>query len=292
MGELAALGVALTWALASTLAGSQSGRVPATVIGGVQFLCASLAVWLFTGALFAVGAIEGTTLGRGAALAATALIGPGVGDLLYFGSIRLLGVARAFPISMAASPLFTIALAAAVTGEAITPGVVLGALLVIGGICLIAVRASAAESTAPRHLSRSGLLMVLTAAALWALSSVLLRVVTEGVAAPVASSIRIPTAAVFAFALARATGKAAWPFHYGARSVATLATAGLLGAGAGSLLYVVAIQEAGAARTAILSSTSPLFALPLAALVLHERITRRVAMGTLLTIAGIWLVTV
>jgi 2-aminoadipate transaminase len=37
-------------------------------------------------------------------LAATALIGPGVGDLLYFASIRLIGMARAFPISMAAWP--------------------------------------------------------------------------------------------------------------------------------------------------------------------------------------------
>jgi len=291
MGELAALGTGVLWAVSSTLAGSQTRRVPAAVVGAVQFLCASLALWILTGALLAFDAVEGTSLRQGLALAATALIGPGMGDLLYFASIRSLGVARAFPISMAASPLFTIALAVPVAGEAITVPVVLGAVLIIGGICLIAVRPETADVTGQRRISRAGVLIVLAAAALWAVSTVTLRLVTEGVSAPVASSIRMPAAAAFAFALARSSGKAAWPLHYGGRSAATLAAAGLLGAGAGSMLYVIAVQEAGAARTAILSSTSPLFALPLAALFLHEPITARVCLGTVITVAGIWLVT-
>jgi DME family drug/metabolite transporter len=290
MGELAALATALLWAASSALAGSQTRRVPAAVVGAVQFLVATVALWALTGVLLAVGAVEGTTPARGLALAATALIGPGIGDLLYFASIRLIGVARAFPISMAGSTLFTIALAAAVAGEVITAPVVVGALLVIGGIYLIAVRPGAVGSPAQR-LSRRGITIVLTAGALWAVSTVMLRVVTEGVSAPVASSIRMPAAAAFAFLLARGTGKAAWPFHYGRRSVLVLAAAGLMGAGVGSMLYVLAVQEAGAARTAVLSATSPLFVLPLAALLLHERITARVGAGTVLTVAGIWLVT-
>jgi drug/metabolite transporter (DMT)-like permease len=290
MGELAALGTAVLWAVSSTLAGSQTRRVPVAVIGAVQFLSASLALWALTGALLALGVVEATTFGRALALAATALIGPGMGDLLYFAGMRLLGVARAFPISMAASTLFTIALAVPVAGEAVSAPVVLGAALIIGGIYLITVRQEAADGAGLR-LSRGGVLTILAAAALWAVSTVTLRVVTEGVSAPIASSIRIPAAAAFAFALARSSGKAAWPFHYGRRSVATLAAAGLMGAGIGSMLYVVAVQEAGAARTAILSSTSPLFVLPLAALLLHERITARVGMGTALTVIGIWLVT-
>jgi drug/metabolite transporter (DMT)-like permease len=291
MGELAALGTAVLWAVSSTLAGSQTRRVPVAVIGAVQFLCASLVLWALTGTLLALGVVEPTSPGRALALAATALIGPGMGDLLYFAGLRLLGVARAFPVSMAASTLFTIALAVPVAGEAVTAPVVFGAALIIGGIYSIAVRPEAAGVAGRQRISRGGVLIVLAAAALWAVSTVTLRVVTEGVAAPVASSIRMPAAAAFAFALARGAGKALWPFHYGGRSVATLAAAGLMGAGVGSMLYVVAVQEAGAARTAILSSTSPLFVLPLAALLLRERITVRVGVGTLLTVAGICLVT-
>ena len=48
--------------------------------------------------------------------------------------------------------------------------------------------------------------------------------------------------------------------------------------------------QSGAATTAVLSSTGPLFALPMAALWLGERVTRRIVLGTVLSIAGIVLV--
>jgi DME family drug/metabolite transporter len=291
MGELAALGTALLWATSSTLVGTQTARVPTTVISAVQLLAATLLLWILTGVLLAAGAIEGTTLPQGLFLIATALVGPGLGDMLYFAGIRVIGLARAFPVSMAGSPLFTIALAALLIGEAITLPVVAGAVLTIGGIYLIATRGWSSSAPASAGPAYRGLLIVLLASFFWAVSTVSLRVAADGVAAPIVSSIRIPAAALLALALARGTGRSLHPAHYGARSMLTLTIAGLLGVGT-SLLYVLAIQQTGAARTAILSSTAPLFALPLAALVLRERITRRVAAGTLLSIAGIWLVTV
>lgn len=290
MGELAALGTALLWATSSTMAGSQTRRLPATVIGAVQLLAATVLIWSVTAALLATGAIEGTTLARTLALAATAVLGPGIGDTLYFVAIRLLGVARAFPVAMAASPLFTIALAAAFVGEAITLGVLLGAALTIAGILLIAVRAETIEKVERRP--RAGLWLVLLAALLWAVSAVLLRLTADGIAAPLVSAVRMPTAAVFVLALALGTGRLRPAGGYSRRSLGILVLAGLLGVGIGSVLYVVAIQEAGAARTAILSSTAPLFALPLAAFSLGERITSRIAAGAVLTVAGIWLITV
>jgi drug/metabolite transporter, DME family len=290
MGELAALGTALLWATSSTLVGSQTARVPTAVISAVQLLAATVLLWSIAGILLAMGAIDGTSLPRGAALVGTALIGPALGDMLYFAGIRMVGVARAFPVAMAGSPLFTIALAALLIGEAITLTVVLGGLLTIAGIVLIATRRQL-DSLGAKDSTSMGLAIVLLAALLWAVATVSLRAAAEGVAAPLVSAIRIPAAAMFALILAWSTRRVLRPSHYGARSMLILAGAGLMGVGTGSMLYVLAIQQAGAARTAILSSTAPLFALPLAALLLHERITRRVAAGTLLSIAGIWLVT-
>lgn len=289
MGELAALGGAFLWATSSTLVGSQTRRVPVAVISAVQLLAATAVLWAIALVLLLLGAIEGTSLARIAALVGTALIGPALGDTLYFAGIRMLGVARAFPVAMAGSPLFTIALAALLIGESITPSVVLGGLLTIAGICLIAARRQKDEALKEESPVR-GFSIVLLAALLWAVATVSLRVAADGVSAPLASAIRIPAAALFAVLLARSTGRTLRPGHYGARSMLTLAAAGVLGVGAGSMVYVLAIQQAGAARTAILTSTAPLFALPLAVLLLHERITPRVAAGTLLSIAGIWLV--
>jgi DME family drug/metabolite transporter len=290
MGELAALGTALLWTTTSTLVGTQTARVPTAVISAVQLITATLLLWIVTGALVVAGTGVAPTWPQGLVLIASALIGPGLGDMLYFLSIRMVGVSRAFPVSMAGSSLFTIALAAMFIGEAITAPVVVGAILTIAGISLIATRRQSSDIGKNAQIWR-GIGVVLLAALLWAASTVSLRAAADGVSAPLASSIRIPAAAAFAFILARGTGRVLRPGHYGARSIITLAAAGVMGAGLGSMLYVLAVQHAGAARTAILSSTAPLFALPMAALILHERITRRVVAGTLLSIVGIWLVT-
>ena len=49
----------------------------------------------------------------------------------------------------------------------------------------------------------------------------------------------------------------------------------------------VALDLAGAARAATLSSTSPLFAAPAAVVFLGERLTPRIVVGTVLAVVGI-----
>ena len=140
MGELAALLSALLWALSSAMMGSQAARVPAPVISAIRLLGATLVIWAAGAALLLAGAIEGVSAVRALALAGTGVLGPGVGDTLYIGSIPAVGLARAFPISMAAFPLFTVLLAALLVGESITLPVVIGAALIVVGTYLIGVR--------------------------------------------------------------------------------------------------------------------------------------------------------
>jgi drug/metabolite transporter (DMT)-like permease len=66
--------------------------------------------------------------------------------------------------------------------------------------------------------------------------------------------------------------------------------AGILGTGIGSVLFIYAVEDLGAARTAFLTTSAPVFALPMGMIFLRERLTPRIILGTLLTIAGIWLV--
>jgi drug/metabolite transporter (DMT)-like permease len=289
MGEAAALGSAMLWATTSILFGTQTGRIPAAVISALRLLCGSALLCSLGVLLLATGAIEGVTLSRGAALALSGMLGVGLGDTLYIRGIRPLGVSRAFPMSMACFPLFTLLLAAAIVGEPVTGALVAGGALIITGVVLVAGRAGRDGETAGSPLV--GVLCVLGAAALWALASVWLKEAGSGVAPVLVAAIRVPAAALVALTLARAAGQPLWPGRYSRRTLAALAFAGLAGTGLGSLLYVVSVQEAGAARSAVLSSTGPLFALPLAALILRERLTARVVAGTLLSVLGIWLVT-
>ena len=74
------------------------------------------------------------------------------------------------------------------------------------------------------------------------------------------------------------------------KSWAVILVASLVGTGIGTLFFVMAIQMAGAGKTAVLTSTAPLMALPFSMAWLHERPTRLTLAGTLLTTAGIALV--
>jgi drug/metabolite transporter (DMT)-like permease len=73
-------------------------------------------------------------------------------------------------------------------------------------------------------------------------------------------------------------------------SLIVVTAAGVLGTGLGSILFIYAVEDLGAARTAFLTTSAPLFALPMGVLFLSDSVTRRVLAGTLATIGGIWLV--
>jgi drug/metabolite transporter (DMT)-like permease len=93
------------------------------------------------------------------------------------------------------------------------------------------------------------------------------------------------------FALATAPRDLAVPFRR-LDHIGPIAIIGIASTLLGSLLYVYAVGEAGAARTTILNAASPMMALPLSILFLKEPFTRSIAIGTAICVAGILLVVV
>ena len=145
------------------------------------------------------------------------------------------------------------------------------------------------EEPGPPHPLLTGLALCALAAVCWAATASVLKATLAGVDVLAANSLRIPSVA---FALSAVT-----LVHHGfdrtvytPRTVLVVSVAGVLGLGLGSLLFLFGIQEAGAAKTAMLSSTSPVFAAGLALVVLRERLTLTLAAGTALSVAGAWLV--
>jgi drug/metabolite transporter (DMT)-like permease len=55
----------------------------------------------------------------------------------------------------------------------------------------------------------------------------------------------------------------------------------------GGLLFLQALLYSGAAKATVLTSAAPLFGLPLSLVFLKERVTKRIAVGTVLIILGI-----
>jgi len=200
-----------------------------------------------------------------------------IGDSLYFLSAARIGVARALPIA-SSFPLLTTIGAVTLLGEILTPGLLAGSALVVAGVALVGgERTRASGRTDPLGLLLAGL-----AACLWASSGLFLGPALRLLDPVAANLVRFPIAALFFagyVAVARPSeelnGKVAW--------LTLAAAAGTLGS---AMMFLGGISGAGVARGVALNATSPIFSAVLAVLLLHERLSRRAALGIICSVLG------
>ncbi len=290
-GELIALLSALFWAISSVLLTMGARRIHVVPLNLVRCVVSTAFFWAllpFYGGLEALAAIPPSAWPWLVVSVLALLV---VGDTLYFRSMDLAGVSWAMPVA-GIYPLWAVLLASFFLGEPLTWSLFLGALLVIGGVILLGRSTSQVDSERPivPGARRKGLLLALLVSVLWPVGHVALKPATAGVHSVVANSIRQPMAMLMLLGLTFAQGR--WHDLRGLdkRLWAVIIVASLTGTAIGSLFFVMAIQMAGAGRSAVLASTAPLLALPFSVLWLHERPTRWTLTGTLLTTAGIALV--
>ncbi len=288
MGELYAIGSAFFWAVNSLLVRSQAHRIDSISLNALQYLFAAiffLPIPLLSGQVASLTQVAPTWLG---ALVATALIGMGGGDTLYVRSLGLIGVSRAFPVATSGYLLLTFVVAVALLGEAITVKALLGGAAVAGGISLVALSTPQDPSvrTSSGRRVTLGLLSAAGAALCWAIAVSILKLALAEVDVVTANAIRLPVVALSLLALS-AGRRTFRPKDYGWRPTAVVGLAGVLGITIGSLFFLRAVQAVGAAKTAVLSSTSPLFAVPLSILFLGERPSLPAILGTLLCVGGV-----
>ena len=292
-GAAAALGSSALWALTSVLLTSQSTRLRPLMMSAIRSLTASL---ILIGILVTTGGLiqlREMTVITGLSMIGSGVIGQAVGDTLYINALGFLGVTRTFPITNSAYPFLTFLLAVLLLGEKVAWTLPIGGVLIVAGITWIVLeqRRADAGSAVKVELVR-GVVFALGAALMWATATVWLRGQQGNLNAVAAASLRIPAASSAVWlTLAMTRGRERLPRPQPSRrSIGIVALAGLLGTGIGSILFVYAVDELGAARTAFLTTSAPIFALPMSVLFLHEKLTPRVLVGTLITIAGIWLV--
>ena len=291
MGELAGLASAVIWAGTNTVLRGQSVRLGAFVVNAWRALFASACfVVIF---LLTRRPADLLTLRPGPVLAllASVVIGMAIGDSLQFMALAQIGVSRAVPIS-SCFPLFTVGLAALFLHERIGARTLAGSFLVIGGVTVLALpRAAQANKAVPGTAEHHwlGVALALIAALCWACSTTITRVAVEQIDVVTANTIRLPVSAAVLLLLGRGRAKLS-PSRYGWRTFGILFLVGAVGTAGSGFLYLTSVQLAGAARTAILSSTAPVFAMPLAVLFLRERPGLRGLLGTLVAVAGIALV--
>jgi len=288
-GIAAGLAAGFAWTIITLLVRSVTDTVPPVSVTTIRSLGG--------GALIIVAALAAgygpeimeMPLWTVLALWASMLIAMGIGDVLFFACIEHLGITRALTLSLA-NPLLTLVLGIGLLGEALTLARALGILLVVGGLALI-ILGKGEKTRVTRANQRLGLRLVFVAAAAWALSAIIMKPPLQFVSPVAAAVIRIPIAGVVLSLTPWARGTWDAVLRSPRRVRLRLGVICALSAVV-SLLFTASIKYAGVAVGNVLSSTSPLFAVPFEVFVLGQRPSRETILGTIISVGGIALMQV
>lgn len=284
VGALSALGSAFTWALTSLLARTIHPTLSFVAINAIRSTVAGVLLVGWVVAVDGVRALTSMSMTTFVLLALSIALAVGVGDNLFFESSRAVGLARSMTIAMT-YPLITTLLAALILDETITARVVVGALLTLAGIALIV--AGRSHATEERHEHYwLGVGAASLASVAWGISPIMMKAPLQELDAAAVQSVRLPVAAAILWMMPWARGAVGALVNSGRTVIVRMAALSLLTVFS-SVMYVAGIKYAGVAMGSILSSVAPMFAIPLGAIFLGERLSLGAVLGVLVTIAGL-----
>lgn len=228
-------------------------------------------------------------------LAASVILGAVIGDTFYLMSQERIGVSYAFPISMS-FPILTYFLTVIFLAEPLILSRLFGVFIAVGGIIILAREQESDanhqwDSLEIRKIDWVGIILAILTAVLYATGTTILQVGVEGVDPLSANFIRVVAGSISFVPLVVVARIKGMPTPT-RRATKLVAIAGLFGMAIGSIFYVTGVKYAGAAIASVLSSTAPLWAVPVSIFYLKERLTRLAAIGVIATIAGAILVVI
>ena len=281
LGAACALGAALAWSVTSLLARTLMPHYGSVTINAVRSgiagaLLVACVVTLDGPAVLV--AMSGTTF---AVLMVSIVMAIGVGDTVFFESTRAIGLGRAMTIATT-YPIGAAILAAAFYGERITTAVATGTLLTLGGVALIV---SVRVGARPERMW-FGVWTAVVASVAWAVSTVMMKTPLHEIEPLTAQAVRLPLASALLFLTPWTRGAAASLREAGRGPLVRMGVLSVITA-ASSVLFVASLKYAGVAIGSVLSSTAPLFALPLGVIFLGERVSAWTILGALVAVSGI-----
>jgi drug/metabolite transporter (DMT)-like permease len=284
LGELVGLLAALAWSVTGLLVRAHGAHIHAIVINALR--CA-ISGGVFVLAWPFLSSREPVPTAAWLFLLTSTIAGLGVGDSLYFEALKRIGVARAMPISMAYPVLASIG-AVILLHEQMGPLAVVGIPLTLAGVYLVAAR----SATPPVKTASAGsgywvgVGLAAAAAVSWSCSTLALGPALALVDVPTASAVRTPLASALLFFTARRVGVLPKIDRLRGRALLAILITGLASVAA-TAFFMLSVALAGAGRAAVLTATSPLFAVPISILFLGESGSWRIAAGTACSVIGV-----
>lgn len=295
LGELAALGAAICWTVSAILykEGLQSSKpISANIL---RLTSTSIFLIICIVALGNIGLLANLPLNIILLALASGIIGLGFGDTLYMTSLKLVGVARAVPISCT-YPLFTLLWTTLLLGESITLPVILGAMAIVFGIWLLSREEDKTKNKLQRKTLFKGVVSAVATAALWSVSitmmdlAVTLPETSRLDYAFVVNALRVSFIAVFMLTTAPLTDKGLGFLKVQKKTLVSIVSGGIVALALGWFFLAASFLYIEGAQAVPISSTSPLFSAIAGAAFLREKVTAKIVAGSAVIVVGIFLV--
>lgn len=285
-GEIAALGAALMWAIASFLfAGLSRFTSPLWLNLSKSSIAIGLILLTLVIRQDASPQLHLTELGL---LSLSGAIGIGFGDSMFFETLLCLGARRTLLLEATAPPLSAF-LAVLFLQEQLAIWDWLGIVLTIAGVVWVMLERTSEQQTDLR-LGR-GIIAGLLAAFAQASGAVLSRsALADTSVSPLWGTLIRLSAGVAVLLLWLALKRKTWqqlqPLH--AKNLLVFAIAAFTGTYLGIWLQQTALKYTATGIAQALTSTSPLFILPIA-LIGGDRVSLRAILGAGVALVGVWL---
>ena len=296
------LGCAVIWACNGLVLRTQMDKLEPPAINAIRCGVAGIFFWLLVPFDAPLHGLTQVTLAQWGLFGVSLTLGIGLGDTLYLAAIKDLGVSRTMALA-GVFPLAAVFFEVLIFDQDVDYRLFMGAILVTAGIIFISLSKRSSTKKEPVTITGSveeeyvdssrlgiGMILALSAALLWGLSTVLLKQAISHMTAIQANALRLPIVTVMLYMVwlrrlpksgLAALKRTTWIIVLGS---------GVIGMGIGSLMFLSALQHSSAARVVTLTASSPLFGMILAALFLKEPINRYVVVGMFFCIAGVWCV--
>jgi len=292
-GELAALGAALSWTFSAVMYKKALEKTK-PISANIVRLASTSAILIVL--VFAVGkfwVLMDLPLEAVVMACISGIIGLGFGDTLYMKSLKLVGVARAVPITCT-YPLFNLLWATLLANENITVPIVVGAFAIVFGIWLLSQKGKGDVEALEKKTLVIGVVSALLTAIIWSISITMINLAVKETPdlehALAINVIRTTAIAASLLALAPIIDREHGFLKIQKRTFVTLVFGGLVALGLGWFFLTYSFTQTTGAQAVPISSTTPLFSTLSAIIFLHEKVTLKDIAGSIIIVAGIFLI--
>jgi len=295
IGELAALGAAVCWTISAIMYKEALFKAKPVSANIVRLVCTSIILVACLAIIGKFGVLMNLPACAVVLACVSGIIGLGFGDTLYMMSLKLIGVARAVPITCV-YPLFNLLWAVFLVEEPITLSVILGAVTIVFGIWLLRQETNAGTAETEKKILVKGVAYALATAVMWSVS---ITMIDMAVTLPETSSldhalaintIRVTAIAVSLLVSAPIIDRSFGFLKMQRKTLAVLIFGGIVALGLGWFFLTYSFISTLESRAVPISSTTPLFSTLSGIVFLHEKVTARNAVGSIMIVVGIFLI--